>query len=97
MGVVLAQGRVERGGGVAVLPLHQRGQQRASAQASDSSAPGEQARRQAQAAAFLVSPWQPAQLPGDEERDGEEDDAAEGDNDGEQTDGDLCRREEQRG
>lgn len=94
VGVVLAQGRVERGGRVAFLPLHQGRQQRAAAQAADAGAPGKQARGQAQAAAFLVAPWQPAELPGDEERDGEEDNAAEGDDDGQKADGDLCGRRE---
>lgn len=42
VGVVLAQGRVERGGGVAFLPLHQRRQQRAAAQASHAGAPRKQ-------------------------------------------------------
>lgn len=57
VGVVLAQGRVERRRGVALLPLHQRRQQRAAAEASDACAPRKQSRRQAQAAAFLVPPW----------------------------------------
>lgn len=78
---------------MALLPLHQGRQQRATAQAPHTGTPGKQPRRQAQASAFLVPPWQPAQLPGDEEGDGEEDDATEGDDDGQQTDGDLCGKE----
>lgn len=92
MGVVLAQGGVERGRGVALLPLHQwRQERRAAAEASDAGAPGQQPQREAQAAALLVPPRQPAELPGNEERDGEEDDAAESHDDRQQTDGDLCR------
>lgn len=71
-----------------VLPLHERWQQRGPA--SQAGAAGQQPRGQAQAAPFLVPPWQPAELPGNEERDGEQHDAAEGDNDGQQADRDLC-------
>lgn len=75
MGVVLAllaQGGVERGRGGALLPLQQLGQERrlaAAPEASDAGASGQQPRCQAQASALLVPPWQPAELPGDEEGD----------------------------
>lgn len=91
---LVAQRGVERGRRVSVLPLQQWRQQRGAAgaaQAAHAGAAGQQPRRQAQAAALLVPPWQPAQLPGDEEGDGEEDDATEGDDDRQQTDTDLCR------
>lgn len=89
---LLAQRGVERGRGVALLPLQQRRQQRrppGATEASDAGASGQQPGRQAQASALLVAPWQPAELPGDEEGDGEEDDAAERHNDRQQADGDL--------
>lgn len=91
VGMMLAQGGVERGRGVAFLPLHQRRQERRPAsEASDPGTPRQQTRCEAQASALLVPPWQPAELPGDEEGDGEEDDAAERHDDRQQADGDLC-------
>lgn len=81
-----------------VLPLQRLRQERRAAgasEASDAGTPGEQPRRQAQTAALLVPPWQPAELPGDKEGDGEEDDAAESHDDGQQADRDLCRRQEE--
>lgn len=90
MRVVLAllrQGRVEGGGRVRVLALQERWEQRGtSAAAAQPACPGatrQKARRQAEPA--VVAPWQPAELPGDEQRDGEQDDAAEGHDDREET------------
>ncbi len=77
---------------MALLPLQQRGQERRPAgasEASDASASGQQPRCQAQASTLLVPPWQPAELPGDKEGDGEEDDATECHDDRQQADRDL--------
>lgn len=85
---MLRERGIQRGRGVSIFPLQQRRKERGAPASSDptqTDPAGQEPRRQAPTPAFLISPRQPAELPGDEERDREQHDATECYNDGEQT------------
>lgn len=85
---MLRERGIQRGRGVSIFPLQQWRKERGAPASSDptqTDPAGQEPRRQAQTPAFLISPRQPAELPGDEERDREQHDATECYNDGEQT------------